>query len=54
MNVLQEAEQLLSGMTPGEKAQVLQWVARDLGDAFPGIDSTPGVSGGQAVGHERG
>ncbi len=47
MNTLNEAEQLISKMTRGEKAQVLQWVARDLGDAFPGIDSTPGVSGGE-------
>ena len=34
-------------MTPAEKAQVLQWVARDLGDAFPGIDSNPKVCGGE-------
>src|SRR5215216_6720523 len=47
MDALQEAEQLLSEMTPGEKAQVLQWVARDLGNAFPGIDGTPNVSGGE-------
>ena len=40
-----QAEKLLSGMTRGEKAQLLQWVARDIGDAFPGIDSTPGVCG---------
>ncbi len=47
MSVLEEAEQLLSRMTPAEKAQLLQWVVRDLGDAFPGIDSTPGVAGGE-------
>jgi uncharacterized protein (DUF433 family) len=35
-------------MTRGEKAQVLQWVVRDLGEAFPGIESQPGVSGGEA------
>ncbi len=34
-------------MTPAEKAQLLQWVVRDLGDAFPGIDSLPEVSGGE-------
>ena len=33
-------------MTRAEKAQVLQWVVQDLGDAFPGIESTPGVCGG--------
>ena len=47
MSVLQEIEQLLSRMTRGEKAQVLQWVVRDLGDAFPGIDSVSNVCGGE-------
>jgi uncharacterized protein (DUF433 family) len=47
MSVPQEAEQLLARMTRGEKAQLLQWVARDLGEAFPGIESTPGVCGGE-------
>lgn len=46
MDTLQEAEKLLSVMTRAEKAQLLQWVARDLGDAFPGIESTPGLCGG--------
>lgn len=45
--VLQETEKLLSQMSRGEKAQLLQWIARDLGDAFPGIESTPGVCGGE-------
>jgi uncharacterized protein (DUF433 family) len=47
MSTLEEAEQLQSKMTRAEKAQLLQWVARDLGDAFPGIEVTPGVSGGE-------
>jgi uncharacterized protein (DUF433 family) len=47
MSTLDEAQHLLSQMTPAEKAQVLQWVARDLGDAYPGIESTPGVCGGE-------
>lgn len=47
MNRLQETEHLLSQMNRAEKAQVLQWVVRDLGDAFPGIEATPGVSGGE-------
>jgi uncharacterized protein (DUF433 family) len=44
---LEEAEKLLTDMSPGEKAQLLQWVVQDLGDAFPGIDARPGVSGGE-------
>ena len=47
MNTLQETEKLLSQMSRAEKAQVLQWVVRDLGEAFPGIESLPGVSGGE-------
>jgi uncharacterized protein (DUF433 family) len=47
MSTLDEAERLLSHMSRAEKAQVLQWVARDLGDVFPGIESTPGVCGGE-------
>jgi uncharacterized protein (DUF433 family) len=46
MYVLREIEKLLPTLTRAEKAQVLQWVARDLGEAFPGIESTPGVCGG--------
>ena len=48
MTVLQETQRLLSVMTRAEKAQLLQWVVRDLGDAFPGIESTPEVCGGNA------
>lgn len=47
MTPLQEAEKLLSEMSRGEKAQMLQWIARDIGEAFPGIDSHPGVCGGE-------
>lgn len=46
MTTLQEIEKLLPAMTRAEKAQLLQWVVRDLGDAFPGIESTPSVCGG--------
>lgn len=46
MNTLQQFEQFLSGLKRAEKARILQWVAQDLGDAFPGIESTPGVCGG--------
>ena len=48
VSTLQKAEKLISEMTRAEKAQVLQWVARDLGDAFPGIDSSPDVCGGES------
>jgi uncharacterized protein (DUF433 family) len=47
MSALNEIEQLLAEMSRAEKAQVLQWVVRDLGDAFPGIESRPDINGGE-------
>jgi len=44
---LETAEQVLAHLTRPEKAQLLQWIVRDIGDAVPGIDSTPGVCGGE-------
>jgi uncharacterized protein (DUF433 family) len=35
-------------LTRAEKAQVMQWIVHDLGDSFPGIESTQGVRGGAA------
>ncbi len=48
MSALRAIEQILSQLTRAEKAQVLQWIVRDLADAFPGIDSAPDVLGGEA------
>ena len=48
MDGLHEMEKLLMQLSRAEKAQLLQWVARDLGGAFPGIESRPDVSGGEA------
>jgi uncharacterized protein (DUF433 family) len=48
MSALQDVEQILSQLSRAEKAQVLQWIVRDLAEAFPGIDGTPGVLGGDA------
>jgi len=45
---LQEIEARLPDLSRAEKAQLLQWIARDLGDAFPGISSVSGVLGGEA------
>ncbi len=46
MNGLQAAEQLLTTLTPAEKAQLLQWIVKDIGNAFPAIESRPDVCGG--------
>ena len=47
MGALEDIERLLGTMTRAEKARLLQAVVRDLGDAYPGIEATPGVSGGE-------
>jgi uncharacterized protein (DUF433 family) len=47
MSIFQEVEKPLAGTTRSEKVQLLQWVVRDLGDAFPGMAGTPGVSVGE-------
>lgn len=44
---LEEAESLLSVLSRAEKVQLLQSVINDLGDAFAGIESQPGVCGGE-------
>ncbi len=46
-NTLQEVEKLLIIMNQAEKAQILQWIVRDFGGAFPGIESNPDISGGE-------
>ena len=43
----EEVKEILSNLTRAEKAELLQWVVQDLGDAFPGIEKTPGVCGGE-------
>jgi uncharacterized protein (DUF433 family) len=47
MDTVQEAERLLREMTRAEKAQLLQRIVQDLGDAFPGIESRADVCGGE-------
>lgn len=47
MSPLREIEKLLPALTRAEKAELLQQIAREIGDAFPGIESNPGVCGGE-------
>jgi hypothetical protein len=47
MTTLQKAEELLSTMSRAEKVQLLQWIVQEIGDAFPNIESVPGVCGGE-------
>jgi uncharacterized protein (DUF433 family) len=45
---LRTIEALLPGLSPGDKAKLLQWLAQDLGKATPGIEKSTGVCGGVA------
>lgn len=47
MGAPEDIERLLATMTRADKARLLQAVVRDLGGAYPGIETTPGVSGGE-------
>jgi uncharacterized protein (DUF433 family) len=49
MKTADEAEALLSRLTRGEKARLLQRVAQDLGDAYPGIDVIDEVCGSEPI-----
>ena len=46
MGGIRDVELLLPKLSRAEKAQILEWVVQDLGDDFPGIESTPDVCGG--------
>jgi uncharacterized protein (DUF433 family) len=46
MSTVKEAEQLVAGLSRAQKAELLQSIVRDLGDAFPGIECVPDVMGG--------
>lgn len=41
MASLRELEDIIASLSRAEKAQILQWVTRDLGDVFPGIEASP-------------
>jgi len=47
MSTLEDLEKAAALLTPAEKVELLQAVARDLGDASPGIEANPGVCGGE-------
>jgi uncharacterized protein (DUF433 family) len=44
---LQELESSLATLSRAEKAEVLQRLAQDVANAWPGIDRRPGVAGGE-------
>jgi uncharacterized protein (DUF433 family) len=54
MSKLEDAERIVSDLSPAEKAQLLHKVAGELGSAFPGVESNPSVCGGEpCIAHTR-
>ncbi len=48
MTELERARFMVAGLSRAEKVRVLEWIVRDLGEAFPGIERTTGIAGGEA------
>lgn len=46
MTKLEEIRESVAALAPAEKAMLLQAFASEMADVFPGIESTPGVGGG--------
>ena len=42
-----ELKEILAELSRAEKTELLQLVVRDLGDALPGIETSPSVCGGE-------
>lgn len=47
MTELEKVQSVVAGLSRAEKVRVLEWIVQDLGDSFPGIESRPGVAGGE-------
>lgn len=47
MTVLEQAIDLISRLTRSEKARLMRDIVSQLDESFPGIDSQPGVCGGE-------
>lgn len=48
MSSLEELEAVLSRLSPAEKARIVHVLALQVAHAWPGIEKTPGVAGGDA------
>jgi uncharacterized protein (DUF433 family) len=44
---LEQVEQILGSLSAAEKSQILKWIISDLGNWTPGVESRPGVCGGE-------
>jgi uncharacterized protein (DUF433 family) len=44
---IEDIEKELESLSRAEKARLLQRIVQELGDSFPGVESTPAVCGGE-------
>jgi uncharacterized protein (DUF433 family) len=47
MPKIDDIEKELETLSRADKARLLQRIVQDLGDSFPGVESTPGLCGGE-------
>jgi uncharacterized protein (DUF433 family) len=47
MTELERVQSVVAGLSRAEKVRVLEWIFQELGGDHPGIESTPGVAGGE-------
>lgn len=47
MTRLQEIEREIATLSRGEKAELAQTLVAELAESYPGVESTPGVCGGE-------
>jgi uncharacterized protein (DUF433 family) len=47
MSTLQDVERQVAALSPDDRAELFRRVGRHLAGEFPGIESTPGVCGGE-------
>lgn len=47
MTEVEKVQSLVASLSRREKVQKLERIVRDLGESFPGIETSPGVGGGE-------
>jgi uncharacterized protein (DUF433 family) len=47
MTELEKVQSVVASLSRAEKVRVLEWIFQDLGEGHPGIETTPGVAGGE-------
>lgn len=46
MGDVEKLQSSVAALSRPEKVRILEWILREIGDSFPGIESDPAVAGG--------